>query len=505
MPQPSRRWPALTPLLAALLCAGCLAERSSQQTLELLPATHTSDAADVVAADASDGLASGDAAETADTADAADASVPDTAIADAADAADTAVADAADDAGAVTADAADDADDADDADAADTDAADTAVADTAVADTAVTDTAVTDTAVTDTAVTDAAADTIAADTAVTDAAADTDTAPAPTLGWPFGAEGDLVVAVNQTVQLDSDARDPAIWDFASCTVAGTLEIIGSKPWIIVGCAKGAKVDGSVVVKAGYDLADYSDSAEPDAKGQLLGAPLQRLPFSQSLGGGGSSTGNGHGGAAGGVCSYCDKDKACNPPWTSGTGGEPTLTTGGEGAGEPAKKVGGKGGTAAAPKGEDGGFYESTTLGVCVGNTGGGGGFRGSNTSNLLLRVRGGLSGGGTMVLDGAPGAAGGNGGPGGICTGKCGYNGNNTLVYLTSNAVGGGGGGGGAGGKLVLRLSGGAPWPSAQVSAVGGAGGAGGKPGSSPSYAAPASKDGAAGAAGGVDIKVVEP
>ena len=295
--------------------------------------------------------------------------------------------------------------------------------------------------------------------------------------WPFGADGDLVFGAPNVITLDADSREPPIWDFAKCSIGGTLKIVGKKPWVLIGCAGDAVIDGTIDMQASYDVADYKDSQQPDAQGKLTGAKLKRGAFVLVGGAGGGfwtgvacpsssaqSGGNG-GGGAGGI-GYSSGAKSCGTVGGSGIAGSGGV--GGKGANGDA--AGGKGGTAKTPAGTGttGPFYS----GISSGGGGGGGGFRGATSANLYFQAAGTLSGSGEFRLLGQGGGVGGSGGYG--ISGIDGHK----LTEDDWPGRSGGGGGGGAGGALVLRTGGPVTFAlSSQVIVTGGKGGSGGNPG----------------------------
>ena len=315
-------------------------------------------------------------------------------------------------------------------------------------------------------------------------------------GWPLGADGDLIVAAGKTVELDADNQGNFAWDFKSCTIAGTLKIVGTRSWVMIGCKGDLVLGGSVHMLSSYEVAAYKDGHQPDAKGKPAGYALRRVPYAPLGGAGGAackgsvggaqSGGNGGGGAAGGVVcgltNMCGAHGVTASSISGGTGGSGVSGGAGTIGCSYYKLAGGQGATATTAA--KGGVAASKCNSTCAKQTGlkggigsgGGGGFHARQTTNLLLYVGGKLALNGSIHLSGSAGTA---GGPGGGSAGSQMFGqGNDCAAGPTCPGIAGAAGGGGAGGaagKLVLRGPGMMTYdPTSKVVMVGGGGGGGG-------------------------------
>jgi hypothetical protein len=359
-------------------------------------------------------------------------------------------------------------------------------------------------------------------------------------GWPFGAQS-CHVAAGQTWGV----RVGSVVDCTSLVIddGGVLELVPPdqwdggggnlvEAWTIIGVADAAVINGTITgqwVGNGQPLT--VTGAAPGPGGQDGGGEPLSYTFPHTTQGGAGGTGgfacyppfqapggrpsNGNGGGGGGgatgesagnsaFCGFpvCIQAVTQLPtgfgpgleggvaaPLVGGTGGTGKSTDQAQTTSHPGPTAGGAGGTAAEPGGGSGG---STGAG------GGGGGFRGATGGLLYLRVRGHLSGSGSVVLAGATGGTGGAGGTfvGGVYEDLEGTNCTEGGYAFASGGGGGGGGAGGAGGAFFLRYEADGGAVPLHVSVAGGAGGAGG--GSVPSTGQGGS--GEAGAPGLFDV-----
>jgi len=322
-----------------------------------------------------------------------------------------------------------------------------------------------------------------------------------TPSWPFGTDGALVytggswtlngvpVGVGSTYTLTNGQNK----DFSSVSIdaGGTLEFTGwTGQWPTIGCAGNFVNNGTI--KA-YDFVDgtFNTTAPDDTSlshtisygpGGSGGSGGTNGGHSGTGGAGGlaGSTGNGGGGGSGGYVNDWDG-------WfkNGGNGSNASSSNGGAGANRiyvseqaavwnstaGANLGGGSGAGLYGNTGGTGGNAVTANLGM--GGAGGGGGSRGRNGGCLYFRIRGNISGNGSIATNGTNGGTGGAGGTGYK------YRITDSLGdhdYAGPPGGGGGGGGGGSGGKLVLKYSGTntQTWSTPYTQGSGGSGGAAG-------------------------------
>lgn len=319
--------------------------------------------------------------------------------------------------------------------------------------------------------------------------------------WPFGTDGALVytggswtlngvpVGSGSTYTLTNGQNK----DFSSVSIdaGGTLEFTGwSGQWPTIGCAGNFVNNGTI--KA-YDFVNgtFNTTAPDDTSlshtisygsGGAGGSSGNNGTYGGSAGAGGlaGSTGNGGGGGSGGHVHtfpgyYKSGGNGSNASSSNGGTGANKIyvseqsagwnTTGGANTG---------GGSGAGLYGNTGGTGANTnTAYIYQGGAGGGGGSRGRDGGCIYFRIKGNISGNGSIATNGTNGGAGGAGGVGYTqrVTDTSG-----TTDWGGAPGGGGGGGGGGSGGKLVIKYSGTntQTWSTPYAQGSGGSGGTAG-------------------------------
>lgn len=310
--------------------------------------------------------------------------------------------------------------------------------------------------------------------------------PGADIAWPFGLDGGLHITNGQTVTLTpGQAKD---YSSIQIDAGGTLHVNTNQVsggWVFIGCAGSFICNGTISIKGDTSTGGTYPATAPDnvavsytvlqQSGGSGGSGGGAVAHSggganQSCGGGGGGSqafGNGGGGGSG---AGNTSDTTCSGGFG---GGNASQTFGGDGAAG-FSNCGGNpsGGSGAALTGNtggsgSGGFFCGGACWLPTGGGGGGGGTRGYHGMGLYLKVRGSISGTGTIDVSGQNGGSGGNGGSG--LGGPC-----NAAPDEHSGSGGqGGGGAGGSGGQLIFKYRGTAP-VGLNLTASGGTAGAGG-------------------------------
>ena len=275
--------------------------------------------------------------------------------------------------------------------------------------------------------------------------------------WPFGNDGDLVVASGMTHVVSAGST----LDFKNLTIeaGAVLKISGGVGWTQIGVAEtltlAGKIDGSTAEFAAEAISATAAFEDGLPLGEKLVWTMKQPKGGNGQGSPGNPEAFGNGGGGDGGL-YCEK--LCDL-CSNGRQGEAAVNekAGDGGLGFLGNGTPGVGGST---------FGEAGTDGANAG--GGGGGFRGYHGQTLYLHVTGSVIGGGTIDLRGTSGGDGGSG----LATGvgeECG-----AVCFTTDRGgEGGGGGAGGNGGVLVWR---GVPLPPAiSVFFAAGKGGKGGR------------------------------
>ena len=298
--------------------------------------------------------------------------------------------------------------------------------------------------------------------------------------WPYGSDGSLTIINGQTIQLTAGS----IKDYTNLTIntGGILEITGSTgAFTYIGCSGNLVMNGSIYAREST-FTGYIGGTAPDGRaltytiaqnaggtggnGGNRGGGLGGAGGAQSGGhgggggGGGAYNGTGYNGGAGGAGG---SNGAAGAGTSSGAGGASISSSyGSSGATSQSPfsaYTGANGGNGANGGGGGGGGGYTTGAQNYGGAGGGGGGSAGLSGKCLYIRVKGNVSGTGTIYINGA------NGGSGGTSR-----NYNNSM---SDNGGGGGGGAGGSGGCVFLKCNG-TNAGTVNVTTTGGSGGSGG-------------------------------
>ncbi len=302
-----------------------------------------------------------------------------------------------------------------------------------------------------------------------------------------GADGDLVILNGQTVQINAGVIKS--YNSIDIQTGGTLQIIGAEAWTQIACRNTFILDGQIVGFTSEDATTYTLPADNWLAGLYSHTVLQtnggaggnaQDATNYGIGYGGAQSG-GHGGGGGGQAgSSCQAsgnggngvsnganggyEDVDTTTCSVGTGGSSGGTGNQGGHGSPGQRaVGsltslaaciplGHGGSGGGGGGGASGIYNFKGSWTVFGS-GAGGGHRGSHGRHVFILAEEGITGSGTIDMDGENGFSGGGAPSGG-----------------TSAGGGGGGGAGGSAGKVAIRYPSGKPL-TPSISTNGGSGG----------------------------------
>lgn len=311
----------------------------------------------------------------------------------------------------------------------------------------------------------------------------------PTPKLSDGSDGDLVILNGQTVQITAGSIKS--YNSIDIQAGGTLEIVGAEAWTQIACRNAFNLDGTIRGRTTENAATYTLGADNWG----LGGPYSHTVLQAPGGAGGDSASapgfpggsqsNGHGGGGNGhsIADQGSGDPAC-VPYTQGGDGEsdgeghstifqidtftcpvltgfaPGGTSGNGGNGSSGNNAIGISSEAAYFSNTFGGNGGGGGGGAGIGNvfksayataeSGAGGGARGAHGRHIFILAEEGISGSGTIDMNG-----------------DVGFNGG---AMSNLNGGKGGGGAGGSAGRVAIR------YPSsksitATVSTSGGSGG----------------------------------